>query len=251
MEMIHAVAAPPSPELLAMSTEQLRSELARSLQLSADQLLHLAAVWRELERRGEDLSDLRSGMGGYLPMIASGRLSADAVVKFAGQTTLLRALADLPLEQQAAIVADQPLPVISLDASGNTRVSELPAYSLTAAQIRQVFAPGRLRDAREQEAVLVQTITRKRAARATAAPPRIRYDVESDTLIIGRQRVPVSSLYEALAAEIDDDIASDGDKTVMLKITDEQHKRLRIRAAESGATMTALIKTALRRAALI
>lgn len=251
MNIIHATPALPTADLEAMTTEELRRELAQSLQLNARQLLHLAAVWRVLESRGEDLNDLRSGMGAYLPMIASGRLAANAVVKFAGQPTLLRAMLDLPLDQQQEIVNDKPLPVLGLDTAGDTRVTHLPAYSLTAAQVRQVFGPARIRDEREQEAVLVQTVTRKKAAPSAAPRSRMRYDAQSDQLVVGRTRIAVASLFEALATGVDEDVAGDDDKTLLLKLTEEQHRRLRVRAAESGASMTALSKLALRRAGLI
>lgn len=115
-----------------------------------------------------------------------------------------------------------------------------------------MFAPGRLRDASEQEAVLVQTVTRKRAARAVVPTAKMRYDAQSDTLIINRQRVPVSSICEALAASIGDGEAGEEEgKSVLLKISDEQHRCLRIRAAESGSSMAGLVKMALRRARLI
>src|SRR5882724_9369466 len=64
-----------------MDNDTLRRELSRALTVSAEHLIYLAQVWRELERRGEDLSDLRSGLGAYLPLIASGRLAAEAVVR--------------------------------------------------------------------------------------------------------------------------------------------------------------------------
>jgi hypothetical protein len=243
----------PAEHLQAMSTEELRGELARSLQLNASQLLHLAAVWRELERRGEDLSDLRSGMGAYLPMIAAGRLDANAVVKFAGQTTILRALIDLPIERQRAIIADTPIDVVVLDAAGESQIKALPAYTLTAAQVRQVFAPGRLRDTKEQEAVLLQTVTRKRKARAIAGTgQRVRYDASADTLVVGRQRVAVGDVLGALVVAGDDDGAeSDDAKTVPVRLSEAQHRQLKIRAAESGTSQVALVKMAMRRAGLI
>src|SRR5690606_32958090 len=188
--------------LNAMSTEQLRGELARSLQLNAGQLMHLAAVWRVLESRGEDLSDLRAGMGAYLPMIAAGRLDPNVVVQFAGQSTLLRALADIPLDRQKAIAAGENLRVITLDKNGEPEPVEMPAYALTAAQVRQVFAPGKLRDEKEQAAQLLQTTTRKRKAR-TAAGPRVRHDAATDQLVIGRTRISVGEVLAALVQPSD------------------------------------------------
>ena len=86
--------------LRTISTEQLRAELAQALGLTARHLLYLAAVWRELERRGEDLSDLRSGIGVYLPAIAAGSVLPETVVRFAGKPTLLRAVAALTPDEQ-------------------------------------------------------------------------------------------------------------------------------------------------------
>ena len=75
---------PLSPQVLgSMSTQQLRAALAQSLTISARHLAYLASVWGELEKRGEDLSDLRTGLAVYLPQIAAGRLDADAVIRFA------------------------------------------------------------------------------------------------------------------------------------------------------------------------
>lgn len=69
--------------------------------------------------------------------------------------------------------------------------------------------------------------------------------------VIGHTRLPVAAMFEALAAKADEDVAGEEDKLVNIKLSDEQHKRLRIRAAESGATMVGLVKLALRRAGLI
>jgi hypothetical protein len=72
--------------------------------LTSEYLLYLAAIWGELERRGEDLSDLKRGIGKYLPLIASGSVLADTVVAFAGEPATLRAVAALPPKEQERIV---------------------------------------------------------------------------------------------------------------------------------------------------
>ncbi|MCE4291779.1 hypothetical protein ABQW67_20130 [Xanthomonas hortorum] len=78
-----------------------------------------------------------------------------------------------------------------------------------------------------------------------------RYDAQSDQLVIGRTRVLVAAVFEALAQGIDEDVSGDEDKTVLLKLTEEQHKRLRVRAAEASTTMNGLAKLALRRSGLM
>src|SRR6516162_3956035 len=94
--------------LTAASTEELRAELARGLTMTAAVLTRLGAVWAELERRGEDLADLRQGLARTLPLIASGLLAAEAVVAFAGRPLVLRCLEGVALDQQRAMAAGEP-----------------------------------------------------------------------------------------------------------------------------------------------
>ena len=63
----------------SLDTAELRAELASAIGLTAKHLLHLAAIWAELEHRGEDLTDLRTGIGAYLPEIAAGSVVPEAI----------------------------------------------------------------------------------------------------------------------------------------------------------------------------
>lgn len=92
------------------TTDELRSELANALSLTADHLRYLGAIWGELTRRGEDLSELRAGMGFYLEKIAAGQLLAETVVKYAGQPGVLRRVGMLPIERQRLVVETGKLP---------------------------------------------------------------------------------------------------------------------------------------------
>lgn len=109
--------APRPPDALArlrdLDTSALRAELAHALKLTANHLLYLAAVWSELERRGEDLSNLRVGFAGWLPAIAAGTVAPEVVVAFAGQPRKLRAIAKLPVAEQEKIARGElpPPPV--------------------------------------------------------------------------------------------------------------------------------------------
>lgn len=96
--------------LVKASTEELRAELATALKLTADHLIRLAFVWDELERRGEDLSSLRNGIGRYLPLIASGAVLAETVVAFAGTPLMLSRAAKLPVDQQLKAIEAGTVP---------------------------------------------------------------------------------------------------------------------------------------------
>src|SRR5690606_12237005 len=114
----------------------------------------------------------------------------------------------------------------------------------------QVFAPGKLRDEKEQAAQLLQTTTRKRKAR-TAAGPRVRHDAATDQLVIGRTRISVGEVLAALVQPSDAVDDADDVKSVLVKISEDDHRALRMRSAEGGIGQAALAKMALRRAGLL
>lgn len=69
----------------SMTIQDLKAELAKTLSITAEYLMYIAAIWRELESRGEDLSELRHGVMTYIPLIATNQLDARLVVNYAGQ----------------------------------------------------------------------------------------------------------------------------------------------------------------------
>lgn len=86
------------------STPELKSELARLLGFTAENLVRLAIITAELEKRGEDLSELKIGLLPLLRQIALGKLHPQIVVMFAGEPMMLRDIGKLPLFQQQEIV---------------------------------------------------------------------------------------------------------------------------------------------------
>lgn len=239
--------------LQQLETPALRAELARALTVTAESVAYLAAVWRELEGRGEDLSDLRTGLGSYLPLIAAGQLDPEAVVRFAGQRTLLRSVATLPIAEQRRLARGGPIRILTIDPSGEFATRELPATQLTASMARLVFDEGRLRTADEQRAILdsAKIATRRREM----APRRVGLDPRSGQLRIGRTRVPVGEVMAALAAAVPEveDIAADdeGAKMIPVRLTAEEHQALKIRAAEGGLSLQRLVRVALANAGLL
>jgi hypothetical protein len=97
-------------DLAAVDTVSLKSELANALKLTASHLSYLAAIWAELEKRGEDLSGLKMGMGVWLARIAAGTLLAEIVVMYAGEPSVLRRASLLTTGQQQHVVESGQLP---------------------------------------------------------------------------------------------------------------------------------------------
>jgi hypothetical protein len=227
-----------------ISTQALREELARSLTLSALHLVRLAAIWSELERRGEDLTDLRSGLAVYLPMIASGRLDAEAVVRFAGNRSLLHQLLTLPIEEQRRLAQGGTVPVAIQDSGGGYRVAQTPAYLLTARLAQRVFGDGHIRPPAEQ-AVFLETGSDERKTPA----PNIRYLADERVLQVGRRKIPwhevITAIGSAPRPQVDDPVS------VSVLLTQDEHRSLRIRAAEAGQSMSQLVRLMLAQAGLI
>lgn len=192
----------PVSDLAAASTADLRHELARALDITAKHLTYLATIWAELESRGEDLSDLRHGIATYLPMIANNRINADLVVKYAGQKTLLAALAELPIEEQNRVAETGTVSVV-VDAAGERVTIETPLAGLSAAQVHQVFSDDGVRSPDEQIALIEATpkfrrsSTRRRIARKIAVE-----DIDGIQVInVGGKRVRISTVIETLKSE--------------------------------------------------
>lgn len=189
----------PDTALLATwPTADLRAELSRGLTLAADHLARLSLVWAELERRGEDLSDLRRGLARHLPRIAAGQLAAEAVVAFAGRPRLLDALVGVPLGQQRDLAAGKAIPVI--DPASPDTVEEIPLAALPAAAIGMVIADGEIRPPAAQRLALR---ARRQPRRRDADPDRRyrpRYDPETGAVTVGRMTVQMADLLAALSA---------------------------------------------------
>jgi hypothetical protein len=227
----------PSPfELGNLSTQTLRSHLAQSLTMTAKHLKLLSLIWAELEKRGEDLSDLRIGLAPYMSQIAAGLLDAEAVIRFAGQPTVLKSVALLPLEKQRNIALGEPVEVLTSADNGKYESVKLPAYTLTGAQARQVFSGEKIRSLTEQLA-LVESSRMKSTRRVAPGPQnRVRYDKQADVLRIGRASATIGEVMAALTegAEYDQDDIGQADIQINFRITERQKRQIRIRAAEAG-----------------
>lgn len=101
------VSAKQDPTLHLLTTEELRSELGRAIGLTVQSIVRVATIWAELERRGEDLSDIRFTLKAFLPLVARGQLAPEAVVEMAGQQRKLELFLPTP-DRAAAPVAGRP-----------------------------------------------------------------------------------------------------------------------------------------------
>lgn len=219
-------------QLQDMDTPKLRAELARGLSLTAASLTNLAMIWGELERRGEDLSDLRTGVARTLPLIASGMLAAESVVAFAGRPLLLRALEGVSLDIQRRLADGETIPVYL---PGEAAPSAMPLSRIPSAVVTRVIANGIIRTPAEQRLATRE----KRQRRGTQRDYTVTVDRDARTIKIGKMVVPLSTIIAAMAEAGGAtsriiDWASAPAKTVSGKVTDDEKERVKAAAKAHG-----------------
>jgi hypothetical protein len=178
-----------------LSTPDLHARLKRSLEASAAGLYEAAAIWSELNRRGEAPS--ASGIMQWLRRIATGELAAEAVVSFAGQDSLLIGLVGMPLDQQRKYAAGEAITVATFDADGGTVTEEKPLLQLSAREVKLAIDRGQVRPVKAQ----INSLKRSRTASKTTphySTVTVQADLVAGVLVVGHARVSPSELAVAL-----------------------------------------------------
>lgn len=135
----------------------LRAELEEGLSITARHLVYLGAIWRELVSRGEDLSDLRTGIAAYIPLVAAGSVAPETVVMIAGNPRLLDKIASLPADEQRAVLARKTLP-LAVFQGGEWTSQNVQLSAVTASQIAVIFGKRCVRSLSEQVTILTQPV---------------------------------------------------------------------------------------------
>lgn len=236
-------------DLTAVATDDLYSQLAECMRVTAESLVKTAAIVMELEARGEDLSRLRIGMMRYLKRIAAGELSADVVVKFSGFPLLLNHVSQLPSGQQKLLASGEKIAIASRSPSGEYSSRMVDPLDMTAEMVYQVFDQGRIRSW-EQQIPRLESQLQKQRKRTAAKQGKIWYDAEQSTLRVGRYSIPVDEVLEALGNAQgnlplpESDMSEEPHKPVMLP--SEYHRQLKLRSAQTGNSIAELVRSALR-----
>ncbi len=93
-------------EISAMKDAELRSAFREGLRLSVEHITRLALILAELEKRGERVQGVHSGLLGLLRAVACGDLLAETIVVFACAPKVLQRVGQLPIEEQERVLAD-------------------------------------------------------------------------------------------------------------------------------------------------
>lgn len=136
--------------LESLDTKALKQELLDVLAGTAEKIRRAAMIVGILESRGEDLSDFKTGIIGYLRKIACGQLLPEVMVKFFGSRAI-KAIASLPIPDQQACI-DRENVDVGLIIDGKIDVKSRPIVLLEPVEVRQVFASDHIRTTNEQVA---------------------------------------------------------------------------------------------------
>lgn len=187
----------------------LRKMLSETLQITVHHLRQLAEIWQELERRGEDLSAIRSGIMAYLPLIASGHVEPRLVVNYAGQQTLLRALSTLPIDIQQDLAESGSVTIAVVDQGSFSESIPVSLSDIKAAEIPIVFGDGYIRPIPEQLKIIA---SKKAKAPAHVKPPRrsrrVKVDADRGCLVVGQGAADLDRVVSALSEYYGIELAS-------------------------------------------
>jgi len=231
-------------DLQQCDTATLREMLSTAMQDSADAIRRLAMIVRELESRGEDLSGLRIGIVNHLRRIAYGQTIPEVVLRFMQYPLLLKFVGSLPLPDQEQLATGVPVPLaFRTDTGVDHRLVD--PLDLTGVQVRQVFVQGAIRSPEQQVAYLEvapKPTTAKKLSNGSCRPDR-----ERGGLRVGRKFLPLSDVLETVA-----ELRGTGVETVVdtpvsvpVKLTHDEHRMLKVRAAQSGCSISDLVRRAL------
>lgn len=172
--------------LAALNTAQLREQLAASLQLTAAHIVRLAAIVRLLEDRGEDLSDIRISILGWVRRVAHGQLLPEIMVRFQGSPLLLNRIANLPLPDQRRITDGEPLKIACME-DGTVGHRLVDPLRMSMGEISLVFAKDHIRDETEQLAWM-----RSRAVKPGRRRERVELDYSRGGIVVSGKSVFLS-----------------------------------------------------------
>ena len=104
-----------------------------------------------------------------------------------------------------------------------------------------VFDSGKLRNMEEQRALLESARVSRKRRSVPGANSRVRYDGRTDEIRIGNAKATVGEIISALAVNTPETVEVEREKSLNLKLSEAEHRMLKIRAAEAGTDMQSLI----------
>lgn len=204
-------------------------------------------LWRELTGRGHDLSRYKNVFMRYAPLIASGAVLPETVVKFQKLQTLLKAVASLPIPDQKKLCAGEPVIVVERTADGYTH-RLLPVDDLLAPTVRQVFGDRCIRGEVEQIAYLAAAPVKSKGPK----PPKrgkVRADLNARVLVAGKSLIIDPADCVTALADLEQPSSPLGKdaEEITIRLTPEEKGAFRRRAEAAGLSLSEFGRKCFRR----
>jgi len=192
--------------LSSIDTKVLLQYLHKGFEITIKQVNFLAKIWYELEKRGEDLTNLKASWLASLPLVAQGKLEPAVMVNYSGRKSIITAMSALPLSKQQELTTQKTVSVARLKADGKKFYPvDIEISALSMKDIHQVF------DVRKGEVLSFENQVRKLQKKKTPKSRQKNLNFDGKNLNIGMHKVnfqqvlkTVHAYYEQTVTLIDD-----------------------------------------------
>lgn len=182
-----------------LTTPALVQELETLTNVTAASIKSAATILQELKTRGETHPLMREGAFRFYQEIAANKLSAKAVLAFAGVNSILRNLIGLPMEKQDAFAKGAKLTIATHDTTGKIKSVEKPLIQLSVRQLDLAFdGAGGVRAFNEQAQIISARTANRPSSRRSILPVAIRADQKTGELVCGQLRFTPHQLTAAM-----------------------------------------------------
>lgn len=164
--------------LQGVESAALKEQLREAIGLTETAIMRVAVIWRELVRRGEDMSDVKFALAPFMLPVAEGRLLPALVVAMAGQVRSLQRIADLPIHDQKALAEGRMIKILKPDYG----VIEKPLKRLSFPELAAIVRGGKIMSVEDQRRALRQPPAR-RARKSTVVSLRLSADTYNDAAL--------------------------------------------------------------------
>ena len=182
-------------DLKKLGNDELRALLTHIVTDTAEGVRQGCRIILELELRGVRHGFAKEGAFRWFREIATEKLHPTAALLIYDRATI-RALQNLPLDQQAAIAMGEPIPVVEYAPGGKTATVEKKVFQIDTIAIDRVIGPAGVRSVAEQTKMLRDQSAPKPSTEILTS--RVR--AENGRLVVGRTLVEPNELIEPLLA---------------------------------------------------
>lgn len=218
--IVNAKPNPSAPSLLSptlrptstMTTPELTAEFTGLFKVTAVVISRLGEVYGELKRRGVAVTIPGVLLKTFIPKVAMGLVTAEAVAAFLDAPALMRAVSHLPPPEQRRLAAGGTIPVLpTLDAAP----VEMTGLEIYENRCLHVFYSGRILDVDQQAGKLrSQAIRNQKNSTGRLKAMAGRGKVEKVPAATEKPRRATEAEVEALAARIEREARMRGSATV-------------------------------------